>query len=142
MIGHRIRKGSAMKHALAAAAVLALCAGAAFAQPAPVPVGALMARDLIPGPGKEVQMRIITSPPGASSAPHRHNAQVFVYMLEGAMVMQVKGQPEVTVLPGQTFYESPTDVHVVGHNVSATAPAKFLVVMILDKGAPASVPVE
>ncbi len=133
-----------MKHALALAAVLALTGASAFAQ-APTPNAVsplLMAKDLIPGPGKEVRMMTIVSPPGGASAAHRHNAQVFVYMLSGSMVMQVKGQPPVTLLPGQTFYENPGDVHVVSRNASATEPAKFLAVMILEKGAATTVPVE
>ena len=131
-----------MKAVLAAAAVLALCsAGAARAQAPAAPPPPLMAKDLIGQPGKEVRMLTVVSPPGAASAVHRHNAQVFVYMLEGSMIMQVQGQPAVTLLPGQTFYETPGDVHVLSKNASATQPAKFLAVMILDKGAPATVPV-
>jgi quercetin dioxygenase-like cupin family protein len=80
--------------------------------------------------------------PVGSSAVHRHNGQVFVYMLEGSMIMQVRGQPLVTLLPGQTFYETPGDIHVVSKNASATQPAKFLAVMIMDKGAPSTVPVK
>jgi quercetin dioxygenase-like cupin family protein len=132
-----------MKHALAAAAVLALCAVApARAQAPAAPSPLLMTQDLIGQPGKEVRMLTIVSPPGAASAAHRHNGQVFVYMLEGSMIMQVQGQPPVTLLPGQTFYESPGDIHVVSKNASATQPAKFLAVMIMDKGAPTVVPVK
>jgi quercetin dioxygenase-like cupin family protein len=80
--------------------------------------------------------------PGGSSSIHRHNAHAFVYVLEGSVVMQVKGGQQVTLTPGQTFYEGPDDVHVVDRNGSSTAPAKFLVFMIKDKGAPALVPVE
>ena len=80
--------------------------------------------------------------PGASSAPHRHNAHTFVYVLEGSIVMQVKGGKEVTLGPGETFYESPQDVHTVSKNASATQPAKFLVFFVKEKGAPASVPVK
>jgi quercetin dioxygenase-like cupin family protein len=80
--------------------------------------------------------------PGGSNAIHRHNAQAFVYVLEGSVVMQLKGGQQVTLTPGQTFYEGPDDVHVVDRNASSTNPAKFLVVLIKNKGAPALVPVE
>jgi quercetin dioxygenase-like cupin family protein len=73
---------------------------------------------------------------------HRHNADAFVYVLEGSVVMQVKGGKEVTLTPGQTFYEAPDDIHVVGRNASQTKPAKFVVFMVKDKGAPALVPVK
>lgn len=99
----------------------------------------LMQRDLIGAPGKEVVMSVINVPPGASSPPHRHYAQVFVYMLEGKMIMQVKGGPRVTIGPGETFYESPSDIHTVGANASKTKPAKFLAILIKDKGRPATV---
>lgn len=99
----------------------------------------LMRRDLIGEPGKEVVMTTIEVPPGASSPPHRHYAQVFVYMLQGRMIMQVKGGPRVTIGPGETFYESPTDIHTVGANASKTEPAKFLAILIKDKGKPATV---
>ena len=78
--------------------------------------------------------------PGGSSAIHRHNAHAIVYVLEGSVVMQVKGGQQVTLTPGQTFYEGPDDVHVVDRNASGTQPAKFLVLLIKDKGAPALVP--
>ncbi|HKN30555.1 MAG TPA: cupin domain-containing protein [Roseiarcus sp.] len=80
--------------------------------------------------------------PGGADPVHRHNAQAFVYVLEGSIVMQVKGGEEVTLTPGQTFYEGPDDVHIVGRNASNTKPAKFLVFLIKDKGAPVLVPVE
>jgi len=80
--------------------------------------------------------------PGGSNAIHRHNAQAFVYVLEGSVVMQLKAGQQVTLTPGQTFYEGPDDVHGVDRNASSTQPAKFLVVLIKDKGAPAVVPVD
>jgi quercetin dioxygenase-like cupin family protein len=101
-------------------------------------VAQLMMRDLIAGPDKEVVMLTVTYPPGGSSAPHRHDAQVFVYVLEGELTMQVRGGPAVTLRAGQTFYESPDDIHQVSANASKTAPAKFLVVSIKDKGKPGS----
>lgn len=103
------------------------------------PRGPLMRRDLIGAPGKEVVMSVIEVPPGGSSPPHRHFAQVFVYVLQGRMIMQVRGGPRVTLGPGQTFYESPTDIHTVGANASKTEPAKFLAILIKDKNKPATV---
>src|SRR5215469_13968222 len=96
-------------------------------------VAQLMARDLIGMPGKEVTMETVEYAPGAKSPPHRHHAQVFVYVLEGSLRMQVQGSPAVTLGPGGTFYESPDDLHVVSENASASQPAKFLVVMVKDK---------
>lgn len=101
----------------------------------------LMTKDLPEFAGKEATVITVEYPPGASGTPHRHNAHVFVYVLEGSIVMQVKGGAEVTLGPGQTFYEDPNDIHVVGRNASTTKPAKFLVVMLKQKGAPGSVPV-
>ena len=101
----------------------------------------LLQQDLPEMAGKEVIMLTVTSPPGGVSPPHRHDAEVFVYMLEGSMVMQVDGQSPVTLVPGQTFHESPTDIHRQAKNASATQPAKFLVFMIKDKGKPVTVPV-
>ena len=79
--------------------------------------------------------------PGGADPIHRHNAHGFIYVLEGSIVMQVKGGKEVTLTPGQTFYEAPDYVHVVGRNASSTKPAKFLVFLVKDKGAPVLVPV-
>jgi quercetin dioxygenase-like cupin family protein len=105
-------------------------------------VRSLMSKDLTENPGKEVLMITVEHAPGGSSAIHRHNAHAYVYVLEGSVVMQLKGGKEVTLTPGQTFYEGPDDVHVVDRNASKTQPAKFLVVLIKDKGAPALVPVK
>jgi quercetin dioxygenase-like cupin family protein len=103
-------------------------------------VAPLLSKDLVGIPGKEATMMTVNLDPGASSPPHRHNAQVFVYMLEGTVIMQVKGQQQVILHPGQTFYEGPDDVHIVGRNASTTKPAKFLAFFIKDKRAPISVP--
>ena len=100
----------------------------------------LMSKDLTNLPGKEGLMIIVDYPPGSMDPIHRHNAHAFVYVLEGAIVMQVRGGKEVTLTPGQTFYEGPDDVHVVGRNASKTKPAKFVVVFVKDKGAPVLVP--
>ena len=102
----------------------------------------LMTKDLTEMPGKEVVMITVEKPPGGSDPIHRHNAHGFIYVLEGSIVMQVEGGKEVTLTPGQTFYESPSDVHVVGRNASSTKPVKFLVVLVKDKGAPILVPVK
>ena len=102
----------------------------------------LTTKDLAGVPGKEAVMLTVEYPPGASSTRHRHNANTFVYVLEGSIVMQVEGGKEVTLGPGQTFYESPDDVHVVSKNASNSQPAKFLVFFVKDKGAPSLVPVQ
>lgn len=102
----------------------------------------LMTKALAENPGKEVEMITVEYMPGGTDAIHRHNAQAFVYVLEGTIVMQLKGAKEVTLKPGDTFYEGPDDVHVVGKNASSTKPAKFVVVLIKEKGAPVLVPVK
>ena len=100
----------------------------------------LMSHALAGVSGKEVLMYTVGFPPGFSSPVHRHNAQVSLYVLEGSVVMQVKGGKEITLRPGQSFYESPNDIHVVSRNASTTKPAKFLVFLIKKKGAPLVVP--
>ena len=100
----------------------------------------LMTKALSDIPGKEVLAITVDYPPGGADPIHRHDAHAFVYVLEGSIVMQVKGGPQVTLKAGQTFYEGVDDVHVVGRNASKTAPAKFLVVMVKQKGAPILVP--
>jgi quercetin dioxygenase-like cupin family protein len=99
-------------------------------------VTSLTSKDLPELPGKEVLMITVDYPPGSVDPIHRHNAHAFVFVLEGSIIMQVKGGKEVTLTPGQTFYEGPDDVHVVGRNASSTRPAKFVVFFIKDKGAP------
>ena len=91
-------------------------------------------------PGKEGLTLLVEYPPGSSDPIHRHNAHAFVYVLEGSIVMQVRGGKETIVNAGQTFYEGPEDVHVMGRNASQTKPAKFVVILVKDKGAPAVVP--
>ena len=117
-----------------------LVAGPVMAQEAKVTP--LMSKDLADIPGKESLMITVESPPGGSDPIHRHNAHTFVYVLEGSVVMQVKGGKEVTLTPGQTFYEGPTDIHIVGRNASNTKPAKFVVVLLKKEGAPALIPVK
>ena len=116
-----------------------LIVGALFAQDAQVT--SLMSKDLQEFPGKEGLMITVVYPPGASDPIHRHNAHAFVYVLEGSVVMQLKDGKEITLTPGQTFYEGPKDIHTVGRNVSSTKPAKFIVFLVKDKGAPVLVPV-
>src|SRR5262245_16825047 len=123
------------------ASVLLGMTAAASAQTPQAKVAPLLTRDLTGIEGKEATMLTVEYPPGASDPVHRHNAHTFVYVLEGSIVMQVKGGVPVTLHPGQTFYEGPDDVHVVGRNASATAPAKFVVFMVKDKGAPILIPV-
>jgi len=100
----------------------------------------LTSKDLPEFPGKEVLMITVEYPPGSVDPIHRHNAHAFVYVLEGSIIMQVKDGKEVTLTPGQTFYEGPNDVHVVGRNASTTKSAKFVVFFVKDKGAPVLVP--
>lgn len=100
----------------------------------------LLAKALPDFPGKEAEMLTVEYAPGASSDRHRHNAHTFVYVLEGSVVMQVDGGPELTLGPGETFYESPDDVHAVSRNASSTSPARFLVFFLKDEGAPGTVP--
>ena len=121
-------------------ATLCLMTSAAIAQQAKVTP--LMSKDLPENPGKEALIIMVEYPPGSSDPIHRHNAHAFVYVLEGSIVMQLKGGEQVTLTPGQTFYEGPDDVHVVGRNASSTKPAKFVVFLIKNKGAPVLVPVE
>jgi quercetin dioxygenase-like cupin family protein len=101
----------------------------------------LTSKDLPEFAGKEVLMITVDYPPGSADPIHRHNAHAFIYVLEGSIIMQVKGGKEVTLTPGQTFYEGPDDVHVMGKNASSTKPAKFVVFFVKDKGAPVLVPV-
>ena len=105
-------------------------------------VTSLMSKDLTENPGREVLMITVEHAPGGSSPIHRHNAHAMVYVLEGSVVMQLKGGKQVTLTPGQSFYEGPDDIHIVDRNASKTQPAKFLVFLIKDKGAPALVPVK
>jgi quercetin dioxygenase-like cupin family protein len=127
-----------MKNLWIAMGFAAAGAGALMAQDAKVTT--LMTKDLTGIAGKEGMVVTVEYAPGAPSAVHRHNAHTFVYVLEGSVVMQVRGGKEVTLGPGETFYESPDDVHTVSRNASATKPAKFLVFFVKDKGTPTTVP--
>jgi quercetin dioxygenase-like cupin family protein len=107
-----------------------------------IKVTPLLSRDLTGSQGKEGTMITVVYPPGGSEPIHRHNAHVFVYVLEGTVVMQVRGGREMTLGAGQTFYESPNDIHVIGRNASKTKPAKFIAFFVKDKGAPTHIPAE
>jgi len=116
---------------------------ASFADAAGEPVVTpLMVKDLADMPGKEMLMVTVDYPPGAVDRVHRHDAYAFVYVLEGSIVMQVRGGKEVTLTPGQTFFEGPSDVHTVGRNVSTTKPAKFIAILLKKKGVNAVLPAE
>ena len=106
------------------------------------PVRSLMSEDLAGAPGKELSMLSVEYAPGESTPAHTHHAQAMVYVLEGSIVMQAKGKAPVTLTPGQTWYEGPDDVHVVSRNASNSAPAKYVVFIVKDKGAPILTPVK
>jgi quercetin dioxygenase-like cupin family protein len=126
----------------AALVAVLLCAagGRLIAQEAVVTP--LMTKELADMPGKEALMITVEYPPGSKDAAHRHNAHAFVYVLEGSIVMQLKGGKPVTLTAGQTFYEGPEDIHVVGRNASSTKPAKFVVLLLKKQGAPVLVPAQ
>jgi quercetin dioxygenase-like cupin family protein len=105
-------------------------------------VTTLISKDLPEFPGKEGLLITVDYPPGGSTPVHRHNSDEFVYVLEGSIVMQVRGGKEVTLTPGQTFYEGPSDVHLVSRNASDSKPAKFLVFFVKSKDAPILVPAQ
>ncbi len=105
-------------------------------------VTSLMSKDLPDMPGKEAVMITVEFPPGGADPVHRHDAHGFIYVLEGSVVMQVQGGEAVTLTPGQSFYEGPDDVHVVGRNASTSRPAKLLVVFVKNKGTPVLTPVK
>ena len=119
---------------------LALAGGTLVAHDATV--RSLLSKDLAGVPGRELSLITVEYPPGGSDPVHTHDSQAVVYVLEGSIVMQVRGGAPVTLMPGQTFYEGPDDVHIVGRNASQTAPAKFLVFLVKDKGAPILTPVK
>jgi len=127
---------------ICAALALSAALGGAAAQPAApgTEVAPLLTRPLIGVDGKEGMMLTVEYPPGADSPPHRHDANTFVYVLDGTVEMQVEGGERVTLTAGQTFYESPSDVHTVSRNASDTEPARILVFLVKDQGAPVTVP--
>jgi len=129
-----------MKNKILLPLLLSLVAGILAAQQ--VKVTPLVSKDLNETPGKEGLLIMVEYPPGAADPIHRHNAHGFIYVLEGSVVMQVKGGKQLTLTAGETFYEGPEDDHLVGRNASKTQPAKFLVFLVKEKGAPILVPIE
>lgn len=128
-----------MKRTAALAIAVALAGGTLMARDARV--RPLVSKDLEGVPGRELSMITVEYPPGGSTPAHTHHAQALLYVLEGSIVMQVEGAAPVTLVAGQTWYEGPEDVHVVSRNASQSAPAKYLVFMVKDKGAPILTPV-
>jgi quercetin dioxygenase-like cupin family protein len=122
---------------LAFSAQFTSAANAGSPQPVVIPA---MQKDLADLPGREMLMLTVEYPPGTLEHIHRHDAYAFVYVLEGSIIEGVRGGKEVTLTPGQTFYEGPDDVHTVGRNASASKPAKFVVVMLKKKGVDAVLP--
>jgi quercetin dioxygenase-like cupin family protein len=127
---------------MAGLATIVLCAAAGRPSAQDAKVTQLMTKELADIPGKEALMLTVVYPPGGADPVHRHNAHGFIYVLEGSVVMQVKGGKPMTLTAGQTFYEGPDDIHVVGRSASSTKPAKLLVLLVKNKGAPALVPVQ
>jgi quercetin dioxygenase-like cupin family protein len=127
---------SIFKNLVPAVVIACSCLAAPAAHALDAVVTSLLTKPLPEFPGKEVLMIMVEYPPGSRDPIHRHDAHGFIYVLEGSIVMQVKGGKEVTLKPGQTFYEGPSDVHVVGRNASNTQPAKFLVMFVKKEGAP------
>lgn len=122
-------------------AAAALMAGLLCMPSAPVSaqhpdVAPLMTKELVDVPGKEVLVLTVDFPPGGYDPIHRHDAHGFIYVLEGTVVMQVEGGESVTLAAGETFYEGPNDIHLVGRNASSTRPARLLAVLVKNKGAP------
>lgn len=129
-----------MKAVVLSALMLAV-APALAADPPPPVVKAIMTKALADHPGKEVEMITVDYPPGGADPIHKHDAHAFVYVLEGNIVMGLQGSDPVTLGPGETFYEGPTDIHTIGRNASDTKPARFVVLLIKNEGAPTLVPV-
>jgi quercetin dioxygenase-like cupin family protein len=129
-----------MKIAKLAITLLAASSAGAFAAEPAVKVNSLLTKPLAGIEGQEGTMITVELPPGADSPPHRHNASTFVYVLEGSVIMQVHGGEQVTLRQGETFFEAPHDIHTVSRNASKTAPAKLLVVLVKQVGAPITVP--
>jgi quercetin dioxygenase-like cupin family protein len=140
------RSGVAMSTSRILGAALVLAFGSQPIQPARAAESAvvtpLMLKELADIPAKEMLMITVDYPPGAVDPVHRHDAHAFVYVLQGSIVMQVRGGKEVTLVPGQTFYEGPDDVHTVGRNASMTESAKFIVILLKKKGADVVLPAE
>ena len=126
---------------IAGLATVVLCAAAGWPSAQDAKVTQLMSKELADIPGKEALMLTVVYPPGGADPVHRHNAHGFIFVLEGSVVLQLKGGKPVTLTSGQTVFEGPDDIHVVGRSASSTKPAKLLVLLLKNKGAPALVPV-
>ena len=132
---------AAMKKIILPIGITACVLAAQFAPAAPTPdVKEIMSKPFTDIPGKEGLVLTVTYPPGGADEIHRHDAHAFVYVLEGSVVMQLRGAESVTLNPGEGFYEGPNDVHIVGRNVSNTKPAKFVVFLVKKQGVPALLP--
>ena len=132
-----------MKKTILPIAITACALAAQFAPAAQPPeVKEIMSKPFPDISGKEGLMLMVTYPPGSADEIHRHNAHAFVYVLEGTIVMQLQGAQPVTLKEGETFYEGPNDVHIVGRNASDSKPAKFVVVLVKNQGVPALIPVK
>jgi quercetin dioxygenase-like cupin family protein len=85
-------------------------------------------------PGKSLVAVVVTYPPGGATPAHHHAGSAFIYgyVLSGAIQSQVEGEPVKTLTAGQSFYETPGAHHVVSRNASATEPARFLAVFVVD----------
>ncbi len=129
-----------MRSTGALAFALSLAGGTLMGQDAVV--RPLLSKDLAGDSAREISMITVEYPPGASDPVHKHHGQALVFVLEGSIVMQVRGGAPVTLTAGQTFYEGPDDLHIVGRNASRTAPARFLVFFVKEKGAPILTPVD
>lgn len=130
------------KPSILAVLLLAMTGAAGAQQTAPpARLKSLMTKALAEHPGKEAVLLSVEYPPGGEDPVHRHDAHGFVYVLEGSIVMGVRGGRPVTLTPGQTFYEGPDDIHTVGRNASLTEPARFLVFLLKDADAPILTPV-
>src|SRR5262252_1622886 len=130
-----------MKKIILSIAIAACALAAQFAPAAPpADVKEIMSKPLTDIPGKEGLMLMVTYPPGGADEIHRHNAHAFVYVIEGSIVMQLRGSEPVTVKAGETFYEGPNDVHIVGRSATDTKPAKFVVFLVKNEGVPAFIP--
>jgi len=140
MVAIDARRKVAMSMRALAFVLLCSAVSATAAEPDAAKVTPLFSKDLKEFPGREGLMITVVYPPGCVDPVHRHNAHAFLYVLEGSIVMQVKGGKEVTLKPGDTFYEGPDDVHTVGKNASQTEPAKFVVFFVKNKDAPVLVP--
>lgn len=117
------------------------CTVSAQQPPPQVEFKSLMTKALADYPGKEAVMLEVTYPPGGGDPVHKHDAHGFIYVLEGSIVMGVRGSESVTLTPGQVFYEGPDDIHAVGHNASQTEPARFVVFLLKNSDKPILTPV-